>query len=137
MRKKRHFFNKNAPAVMTSEKLSKKVIVVYCLEERLNINQINCLKKCLLPFTEQSEIHLILDVSRVCIMDCAMVGFLLTLHRKLQQKGSLLSLANLNRFMLYEISLRGSTNCDVIREKRKKAPLQVKNPYYQTPDEEV
>ena len=84
---------------MTSEKLSKKVIVVYCLEERLNINQINCLKKCLLPFTEQSEIHLILDVSRVCFMDCAMVGFLLTLHRKLQQKGSLLSLANLNRFV--------------------------------------
>ena len=66
-----------------------------------------------------------------------MVGFLLTLHRQLQPKGSLLSLANLNRFMLYEISLRGSTNCDAIRKKKKKSPLQVKNPYYQTADEEV
>ena len=84
---------------MMSEKRSKKVIIVYCLEDRLNISRINCLKKCLLPFTEPSEIHLILDLSRVCFMDCAVVGFLLSLNQQLRNKGSLLSLANLNRFV--------------------------------------
>ena len=94
-----NIFVKNKYCVMMCGESSKKVIVVYCLEERLNINQVECLKKCLQPFMEQSGIHLVLDLSRVCFMDCAMLGFLLFLHQQLLKKGSLLSLSNLNRFV--------------------------------------
>lgn len=85
--------------MMTSEKCSKKVIVIYCLEERLNINRIAHLKKCVIPFTEQSDIHLILDLSRVCFMDCAMIRFLFTLDQLLRKRNSLLSIAHPNRFV--------------------------------------
>ena len=85
--------------MMTSEKCSKKVIVIYCLEERLNINRIAHLKKCVIPFTEQSDIHLILDLSRVCFMDCAMIRFLFTLNQLLRKRNSSLSIAHPNRFV--------------------------------------
>lgn len=86
--------------MMTSEKCSKKVIVIYCIEKRLNINRIENLKKCLMPFVEQSDIHLILDLSQVCFMDCAMIGFLFTLNQQLRKRNSLLSLAHPNKFVV-------------------------------------
>ena len=85
--------------MMTSEKCSKKVIVIYCLEERLNINRIAHLKQCVIPFTERSDIHLILDLSRVCFMDCAMIRFLFTLNQLLRKRNSSLSIAHPNRFV--------------------------------------
>ena len=44
-------------------------------------------------------IHLILDLSRVCFMDCAMIRFLFTLNQLLRKRNSSLSIAHPNRFV--------------------------------------
>ena len=84
---------------MMSEIISKKIIIIQCLEERLNISQIEKMKKRLLPFINRSNVHIVLDLSRVLLMDCAMLGFLITYHQTLNKRNSTLSLYNPSEFV--------------------------------------
>ncbi|MDE7073896.1 MAG: STAS domain-containing protein [Odoribacter sp.] len=80
---------------MTHKILPRECIIVHHLPERLNISQVEYLEKCLAPFIAQSDIHLILDLHNVRLMDCRMVGYLVSVNKALQAKRSVLTLRHL------------------------------------------
>ena len=69
--------------------------VLLHLSARLNIIQVEDMKKRLSPFVEQSHIHIILDFQDVRMVDCSMIGFLVMFNRKLKVNHSVLTLRNL------------------------------------------